>query len=325
MKPHGRPVLLVSGCLAGERCRYDGSSADDAFVESLAPFCEVRTACPEVGIGLGVPRPPIRLVTDGSGGALLIQPSTGRDLTAAMEAFSAALLSDPGGLDGAVLKSRSPSCGISDVRIHSGVEGHGPVGTGPGAFGRAVLEALGGRPVIHEGRLSNLRLREHFLTSVFTLARFRTAARECAERGASGPLVSFHASAKLLLSASNREEGRRMGRLVAGGGRDEVAEYGSSLVRAVARPLRIGPCVDALMHAFGYFKKDLSSAEKAFFLDCLEDFAAGRTAIGICSSLIRSWTVRFGVSYLDDQILFDPYPPALASTADSARGAAPRE
>lgn len=318
-----RPVLLVSECLAGSHCRYDGSSADDPVVRRLMPFCEIRTACPEVGIGLGVPRPPIRLVSDGSGGVLLVQPATGRDLTSAMSAFCASLLSGPDGLDGAVLKSRSPSCGISDVRVHAGDDGHPLAGRRPGVFGGAVLEALGGRPAAHEGRLSNLRLREHFMTSVFTLARFRAAARECSGRNSSGPLVSFHSSAKLLLSASHREEGRRMGRLVAAGGSDAVTEYGASLVRALARPLRTGPSVDALMHAFGYFKKDLSPSEKALFLDSLEDFRAGRTAMGICCSLIRSWTVRFGVAYLDDQILFDPYPHALVSTEDSARGAPP--
>lgn len=318
-----KPVLLVSECLAGAHCRYDGSAADDSVVQRLMPFCEIRTACPEVGIGLGVPRPPIRLVSDGSGGVLLVQPATGRDLTEAMSAFCRHVLSDTGSLDGAVLKSRSPSCGISDVRVHAGADGTAHAGKEPGVFGGAVLEALEGRPVIHEGRLSNLRLREHFMTSVFTLARFRAAALECSARRSTGPLVSFHASAKLLLSAYHREEGRRMGRLVAAGGIDAVTEYGASLVRALARPLRTGPAVDALMHAFGYFKKVLSPAEKALFLDCLEDFGAGRTAMGIPGSLIRSWTVRFGVSYLDDQMLFDPYPPALVSTEDSARGAAP--
>lgn len=323
MRPHMKPVLLVSECLAGTRCRYDGSSAEDPFVRRIMPFCEVRTACPETGIGLGVPRPPIRLVTDGSGGALLVQPSTGMDLTAAMSAFCRQVLSDPGSLDGAVLKSRSPSCGISDARVFSGADGPARAGTGPGIFGRAVLEAMGGRPVIHEGRLSNLRLREHFMTSLFTLARFRSVERECSERRSLGPLVSFHASAKLLLSAYNREEGRRMGRLVADGGPGAESAYRAALVRALARPLRTGPAVDALMHAFGYFKRDLSSAEKALFLDSLEDFGAGRTAMGIPGALIRSWIVRFGTAYLDDQIIFDPYPPALAGTEDSARGEAP--
>lgn len=323
MRPHMKPVLLVSECLAGVRCRYDGSSAEDRFVRRLMPFCEVRTACPEVGIGLGVPRPPIRLVSDGSGGTLLVQPSTGRDLTAGMAAFCSSLLSDADGLDGAVLKSGSPSCGISDVRVHAGADGPARAGKVPGVLGGAVLEALGGRPVIHEGRLSNLRLREHFMTSLFTLARFRAATRDCSGKRSNGPLVSFHASAKLLLSAYNREEGRRMGRLVADGGLGAVSAYGASLVRALARPLRTGPAVDALMHAFGYFKRDLSPAEKALFLDSLEDFGAGRTAMGIPGSLIRSWTVRFGTAYLDDQIIFDPYPPALAGTEDSARGEAP--
>jgi uncharacterized protein YbgA (DUF1722 family)/uncharacterized protein YbbK (DUF523 family) len=291
-------------------------------VRKLSRFADISTVCPEVEIGLGVPRKPIRLVSDGSGAARLVQPATGRDLTVEMGDFCNQRTGGFSDLEGAILKFRSPSCGISDVRVYTGADSHASLRKGPGLFGAAVLEAMDGRPVIHEGRLRNLALREHFLTSVFTLARLRDVCSECGSARSLGPVVSFHASAKLLLSAAHREEGRRLGRLVAGGGTpgEVLPGYRAGLVKALARPLRTGPCVDALMHAFGHFKKLLKPSEKALFLDSLEDFGSGRATMSACRSMLRAWTARFENAYLDDQLFFDPFPSALSSLEDSAGG-----
>lgn len=320
-RPYARPLILVSRCLGFDRCRYDGATVSAPFLERLARFADYVTACPEVEIGLGVPRQPIRLVAAGNEGVRLVQPATGLDVTERMEAFCRERAGNLDRVDGAVLKSRSPSCGISDARIHAGADS-AILRRGPGLFGGAVLGAMEGKPVTNEGRLLNLRLREHFLTSVFTLARLRFVEEACRAEGSISPLVSFHASAKLLLAAAHREEGRMLGRIVAGGGPPDtlLPRYRQGLSRALARPLRTGPCVDSLMHAFGYFKKQLTPEEKALFLDGLEEFSSGRTSMGACRALIQAWTVRFSTSYLTDQLLLDPFPRALESLEDSSGG-----
>lgn len=314
---HARPRILLSRCIENCPCRYDGSRISDPFVRALSDHAEMVTVCPEVEIGLGVPRPPIRLAASG-GGVRLVQPATGLDLTSRMESFARERLEGIGRLDGAILKSRSPSCGIGDVKVH-GPSG-APDGKASGVFGAAVT-GLPGVQVITEGRLGNLILRERFLTAVFTLARLGEALA-----GGFPGIVEFHASAKLLLSAWAREEGRRLGRLVARGDSPELrGEYAAGIARAFATPPRRGPMTDTLLHAAGHFKRDLGRAEKAFFLDALEDYRAGRTDHGPCTAVIRSWIARFGSPWLEEQILFDPFPGALRSTLDTGGGKGIRE
>ncbi|MEJ2504398.1 MAG: DUF523 domain-containing protein, partial [Gemmatimonadota bacterium] len=107
-----RPRLVLSRCLELEACRYNAQLIRSSVVRLLEPFVEFVPVCPEVEVGLGVPRDPIRLVEGGGGGGLrLVQPSTGRDLTQAMHSFAHAYADATNGVDGLLLKSRSPSCG----------------------------------------------------------------------------------------------------------------------------------------------------------------------------------------------------------------------
>jgi uncharacterized protein YbbK (DUF523 family) len=111
-----RPRLVMSACLEMEACRYNGQSIRARFVPRLAEHVELIPVCPEVEIGLGVPRPPVRLVSDGDE-VRMVQPATGRDLTGAMAGFSRTFLDGLQEVDGFLLKSRSPSCGPKDVAL----------------------------------------------------------------------------------------------------------------------------------------------------------------------------------------------------------------
>jgi len=315
-----RPLILVSRCLGFDRCRYDGAAIPAPFLERLSRFADCVTACPEMEIGLGVPRQPIRLVTAGGDEVRLVQPSSGLDLTERMEAFCRERAGNLGAVDGVVLKARSPSCGVSDTAIHAGADSSAILRRGPGLFGRAVLEAMEGRPVIDEGGLIDPGLRERFLVQVFTLARLRSAEDACRASGSASPLVSFHSSAGLLLAAADREAGRMLGGIVDEGGSPDalLPRYRRGLVRALAGPLRTGPCADSLTHAFVCFKERLAADEKALFLDSLEEFGSGRASMGPCRALIQSWMVRFPTPYLDDQIFLNPFPRALEGFEDSA-------
>lgn len=177
---HPRPRLVVSRCLDLAACRYDGAVIEAPLVRRLAPFVELVPVCPELEIGLGVPRDPVRLVTlpGGPDRPRMVQPSTGRDLTGAMTAFSRAFLERVGPVDGFLLKSRSPSCGVADTKLYGGAESHGeesPVGLGAGLFARAVLERFGELPVADEERLADPEARHRFLADLFARARRREA------------------------------------------------------------------------------------------------------------------------------------------------------
>src|SRR5690606_33117788 len=66
--PSSRPLIGVSSCLLGQRVRYDGGHKREAFVvEDLAARFELLPICPEMAIGMGVPRPPLQLILEDDG------------------------------------------------------------------------------------------------------------------------------------------------------------------------------------------------------------------------------------------------------------------
>ncbi|MFU8802347.1 MAG: DUF523 domain-containing protein [Bradymonadaceae bacterium] len=172
-----RPRIVLSQCLELAAVRYNGERIEDAFIRDLLPHVDVIPVCPEVGIGLGVPRDPIRLVAEHDG-THLIQPSTGRDLTPEMEGFARDFLTKLGPIDGFILKSSSPSCGIEDVKVRGGLEESSVIRREAGLFAREVLERFDDLVVESESRLKDPEIRRHFLTRLFGLADLRVLGKD---------------------------------------------------------------------------------------------------------------------------------------------------
>jgi len=315
-----KPILVISKCLGFEACRWNGEIISDHFVDLLSSHVRFIPVCPEVEIGLGVPRDPIH-IESGKGGRRLVQPATGRDVTREMLDFCASFLHSLPEVDGFLLKARSPSCGPGDVKIfpYGGGES-GAMDKGPGFFGEEVLKRFPLFPVESEGRLKNFRIREHFLVRVFTSARFR----EAAERGTAGALVDFHARHKFLLMSYNQTELKAMGRLVANPDRLDARElfalYGERLRKALSKPPRYTSNINVLMHSLGYFSDRLTAGEKAHFLDALRRYREKRIPLSVPVEIINSWINRFGEEYLAGQTYFRPYPEELAMISDSGKG-----
>jgi uncharacterized protein YbgA (DUF1722 family)/uncharacterized protein YbbK (DUF523 family) len=316
-----RPRLLCSRCLGFDACRYDGAGIPDELVRRLIPFVDFVPVCPEVEIGLGIPRRPVRLVRTASGTGM-IQPSSGRDLTGAMESFAASFLGRLGPVDGAILKSRSPSCGIADVSVYEGAAG-GPLVAGmeSGLFARALKAMAADHPFETEGRLRDLGTRERFLTRIFASADFRSVRSECSASASLSPLVEHHASLKLLLMAMDREAERSLGRLLGSPmPLDRILEeYGSGLAKAMSRPSGRGPAADSLLHALEFFGKELGSAEKTAFLDSVEGYRAGRLPLSACLTVLRAWLARWDIRWLSTQKFLSPYPAELVDAYGSGR------
>ena len=196
-----RPALVVSRCLGFEPVRYNGQIVRDDFVQRLAMWCDVTVVCPEVEIGLGVPRPPVRLVRPRGGQTELIQPDTGRHLTWTMNEFASRFLDHVAEADGFVLKSRSPSCGLGDAKVFASTDETEPLGRESGMFARSVQCAFAGiAAIVDEASLHDEARRDRFLTLLFALARLRAA--EAA--GDPKELARFRADYAPLLSPSDR-------------------------------------------------------------------------------------------------------------------------
>ncbi len=319
MREFVKPKVVVSKCLGFAACRYNGATIRDDFVQSLEPFVEFITTCPEVEIDLGIPRDPIRVVLMDEE-PHLIQSSTGLDVSDKMNEFTASFLATVADADGFILKSRSPSCGIKDVKIYPRLGKASPVGKSHGFFGGAVLTRFPQLPIEDEGRLTNFRIREHFLTQLFTIANFREVKKSRKMKD----LVQLHAENKYLLMAYNQKEMRIMGKIVANHDKKLVDEvfhvYEEHLLTALHRPPRHTSNINVLMHGLGYFSDELSAEEKAFFLDSLEQYRAAKVPLSVCLAVLRSWIIRFDEGYLKQQTFFAPYPPELVEITDSGKG-----
>jgi len=293
------PTIVVSKCLGFDHCRYNGLMIQSDFVTQLIPYVNFIPVCPELEIGLGVPRNPIRL-EEVDGEIHLVQPKTELDFTEPMLEFSRKLLSSLTKVDGFILKGRSPSCGIGTVQ-----------GKGIGIFGGAVLKAFPGYPIEEEGRLRNESLREHFLQKLFLITDWN----ETKHYSSIKMMLEFQSRNKLLLMSYHpnemREIGKILGKLNLKEYTEQVQKIETHLLKALGKPPRIGPRVDVLQHAFGYFSDHLSTKEREFFLQSIDSYRAGKLPYITLLQLLKSWIIRFNIPYLSKQTLFNPYPSEL--------------
>jgi len=304
--------LGVSSCLLGEEVRYDGGHKRDAFLtDVLGPFVEWVPVCPEVEIGLGVPRPPIRLVGDPTAPRLQVE-KTGEDLTSRMRRWASGRLGELAalGLHGYVLKRGSPSCGLVRVRVYG--EDGSPGRVGRGLFAAALTDALPLLPVEEEGRLTDAGIRESFIERVFAAARWQAFT-------ASPPrvrdLVAFHAAHKFAILAHSPRDYAELGRLVAGAGprlaAETLATYGTRFMQALAVRATRARHVNVLQHLAGFLKRQLTDDERAELGEVIAEYRRGLVPVVVPLTLLKHHVRRLAVAYLADQVYLSPHPKEL--------------
>lgn len=160
-----RPLVAVSACLLGERVRYDGCDKhNETITGAMAEQFEYLPFCPEVGIGLPVPRPPLQLVQQDNGVHVLGVTDPDVDVTDALRAYARKMAASFGDVCGVVFKCRSPSCGLGSVPLHNLA---GEVsGTTTGAFADEIAHALPGLPLVEEEALREPQRYDDFFRRV---------------------------------------------------------------------------------------------------------------------------------------------------------------
>ena len=306
-----RPCIVVSRCIEFDPCRYDGSQIPSSTVAHLKPFTDFIPVCPEVEIGLGIPRATVRIVRV-EGIDHLIQPATGRDVSDDMIRFSSRFLDSLPSVDGFILKGGSPTSGTSNVRVYPSAGKSMAIEKSAGFFAREVIKRFPHLPIEDELRLNNARIRDHFLTAIFTLAAFR----EAEEARDPEALVKFHANNKLLLMACNQQLMRKMGRIVAARAamnpEELYLDYRRMLGSAFASAPRYTSNINVLQHALGHFSDKVTREEREYALRLIERYREGHATLAEPRGLLRSWVIRFNEASLMDQTFFGPYPFELA-------------
>lgn len=306
-----RPLIGISSCLLGQKVRYDGTAKRDRWiVEQLGRYVDYEPICPENAIGLGTPRPPIRLV--GAVGAVRVvgveDPKV--DVTEALEDFALNTATHLHAVSGYVFMSKSPSCGMERVKLYNAA-GHSEK-KGVGAYARVLMESLPNLPCEEEGRLNDPVLRENFINRVFAYRRWQTLRRD--GLSAQG-LIDFHARHKYMVMAHSQAAYQRLGRLLAhlkGVDLQALADaYEAEFMAALKRRVNRKRHVNALQHIQGYLKDRIDGSDKRELADSIEAYRREEVPLVVPMKLLRHYFRRHPDDYIGRQWYLDPYPEAL--------------
>jgi len=308
---HIRPRLAVSSCLLGQSVRYDGRhKRHDWLVDTLGRCVDFESLCPEVSIGLGIPRGPLHLTGDSEHPRVCAVTSPDRDVTAALQAEGRAVAATLGGVAGYVFKSRSPSCGLSHVSVLT--ETCEVVRNGRGVYARTIQEACPHLPVEEESRLDDAALRENFVNRLYTYQRWLTLSDE----GLSAPrLLDFHARHKYLLMAHSPDGCRRLGRLLSRL-RDVdllvlAKEYLAGLMRALMLDSGTTRHFNVLQHISGYLKQRIAASDESKLVAVLEAYRHGEVPLAVPVMCLRRHIHCCPDEYIGKQWYLWPYPDEL--------------
>ena len=164
-----KPRLGISSCLLGEAVRYDGGhKLHSVIVDIIGPKVEWVPVCPEMEVGMGVPREAVYL-TGTPEAPLIFASKTGKNWTLEMAKFAQKKIETLKNLqlDGFIFKKSSPSCGIDDVKVYGDASLRDFVTNAQGAFTRLFMAHFPGLPVTDEGKLCTVKDCYQFLQKVY--------------------------------------------------------------------------------------------------------------------------------------------------------------
>lgn len=306
--------LGISACLLGEQVRFDGGHKRLAFaVNELAPFVHFEPACPEMAIGLPTPRPALRLVMQDDEQIHLCHSKDGsEEVTRQMNDWSAQRVKSLHHLCGYILCAKSPSCGMERVRVYD-ADSNNNRKTGMGLFAEKLKAEMPWLPMEEDGRLHDPVLRENFVGRICALHEFN---QMCASGLSRAKLVAFHSRYKLLMLAHSQEKYRELGPFVASMSRWESLEefafaYRDRMMALLSQPASRRNHTNVLMHAQGYFRRQLSSPQRQELSELIDRYRCGVQPLLAPITMLKHYMSQYPHPWLKQQRYFDPYPEVL--------------
>ncbi|QYK14330.1 DUF523 and DUF1722 domain-containing protein [Shewanella rhizosphaerae] len=300
----------ISACVMGEPVRFDRGHKKSGFcMEQLAEFAEFKPVCPEMAIGLPVPRPTIRqIVRDNI--ITVSRPDGSGDVTQALKDFGAKVAQNYQDLAGFVFCAKSPSCGMERVKVYHH-HGKGSESTGVGIFAEQVMKANPLLPCEENGRLNDPIIRENFTTRIFTYQKWLDLKAEGLTRH---KLIQFHSAHKYLVMSHHVESYRELGRLL---GRADIdleeqsERYISGLMEALKYKASRRSHTNTLQHLQGYFKRQLDENKRRELTQEIAAYREGLSPLLVPLTLIKHYLIEFPNEYLLQQAYLNPHPKEL--------------
>ena len=305
-------TLGISACLLGEEVRYDGGHKRNRYVmNSLVHYFDFIPVCPEVAIGMSVPRPPIHLTGELDDIRVVGVDDSSLDVTDKLHDYGKQQAKKLKHISGYILKSGSPSCGMERVKRYSG-ENRQPMKDAVGAYAQALMNSNPLLPVEEEGRLQDPVLRENFIERIFVYYRWQMFLQN---QPTIGKLVEFHAQHKYALLAHSQDGYKELGQLVANQqklGQEKVfSEYGSKLMSYFKIRATRKNNTNVLQHIQGYLKEQIDTHDKQELNEVIEQYRIGLVPLVVPITLLRHHFRKYTNDYIQHQTYMNPYPQEL--------------
>lgn len=307
-----RLKLAISACLLGNEVRYNGGHKQSQLCrQTLAQHFDFQPLCPEVAIGLGIPREPIRLVGDPQTPRAVGTVSRERDVSEALVAYGERMAAELTDISGLIVMQKSPSCGMERVKVYQ--DNGRPAEHGQGLFTATLARLRPELPIEEDGRLNDPVLRENFIVRVQVYGDWQ---RLCAEGLTRKAIIAFHSRHKYLLMAHNPLQYRELDRLLAGIGEYAPAELGqryfSALMAALQKCATRGTHANVLQHLSGYLRRALPSEERHEIQQLIEQYRSGVVPLVVPLTLLKHHFRRHPDRYIAVQAYMQPHPEALS-------------
>lgn len=297
----------ISSCLIGEAVRFDGGHKRHSYiVNTLGKYFDFRSFCPEVTIGMGVPRKPIRLVRVGEDTRSVGVADPDFDVTDALDRCADEQKVWQHNIYGYILKKGSPSCGMERVKRYRGDH---PQGDGVGIYAARMMQNFPHLPVEEEGRLGDPVLRENFVQRVFAYRRWREIIDNSPDIAA---VTDFHARHKFTLLSHHQDRTRALGSFLGGAGKLPIAEvierYIEDFTAIMRCPATRKNHVNVLQHIQGFLKQELDSADKAEMTEVIEGYRLGELPLIVPLTLLRHHFRRNPDPFIERSHYLYPHP-----------------
>jgi uncharacterized protein YbgA (DUF1722 family)/uncharacterized protein YbbK (DUF523 family) len=301
----------VSSCLLGQQVRFDGGHKRSSYIDdTLGTYFDFVSFCPEMAIGLGVPRPTIRLIRRNNKVLLVDSKNDQIDHTEKMKLVSRQQCQKLQDLSGYILKSKSPSCGMERINVYN--EKNYPDKSGVGIFAYELKKIYPDLPIEEEGRLNDANLRENFIERIFAYYRWQLMLMQGITVSS---LMHYHKSHKFILLAHDEATYRQLGPLIAQVSPHNLLQvassYIASLMQSLTKQATRKKHMNVLQHAMGYLKEDIKSDDKLELLDVFNKYREGQLPLIVPITLLKHHLRKNPQPYIDEQHYMNPYPEEL--------------
>ncbi|MBP3932823.1 MAG: DUF1722 domain-containing protein, partial [Pseudomonas sp.] len=231
-----KPKIAISACLLGAEVRFNGGHKESRLCsQALTQHFEFVPLCPEVAIGLGIPRQPVRLVGNPLQPQAVGTVDSTLDVTRPLHDYGVEMAAAHTDICGYIFMQKSPSCGLERVKVYQ--DGGRPAElSGRGIYARAFCDAQPDLPVEEDGRLNDPVLRENFMTRVYAYSAWQALLKQGVTRRS---LTEFHARYKYLLMAHHPVQYKTLGNLLGSLGKQDpmgiAPQYFSELMKALKK------------------------------------------------------------------------------------------